>query len=198
VEKSLGVRVPSLALFIANWQLNRTGTVVWASQVGDWPELSASPVISGGKVYIVSGGFDSSRMYAFDALTGATVWVGEEEGLEDLNSAAVGHGLVFASMDGIVAYDDDTGEVVWHALDGQYVRASQTLKGNVLYVATFEGQLYALDAGTGKRAVVDSRGVLRLRSSAGGGWRSGFPSANRRHADGPRREDGPATVAKTP
>jgi outer membrane protein assembly factor BamB len=124
-------------------------TLLWASQVGDWPELNASPVISGGKVYIVSGGFDSSRMYAFDALTGATVWVGEEEGLEDLNSAAVGHGLVFASMDGIVAYDADTGEVVWHALDGQYVRASQTLKGNVLYVATFEGQLYALDAGTG-------------------------------------------------
>ena len=94
-------------------------------------------------------------MYAFDALTGATVWVGEEEGLEDLGSAAVGHGLVFASYDtfgpsnGIVAYDADTGEVVWHALDGHYVRASQTLKGNVLYVATFEGQLYALDAGTG-------------------------------------------------
>ena len=130
-------------------------SLLWASQVGDWPELKASPVISGGKVYLVSGGFDSGRMYAFDALTGATVWVGKEEGLEDLNSAAVGHGLVFASMDGIgswngiIAYDADTGEIVWHSLNGHYIRASKTLKGNLLYVADFEGQLYALDAGTG-------------------------------------------------
>jgi outer membrane protein assembly factor BamB len=120
-------------------------TLLWASQI-EVGQLYASPVVSDGKVYLVS---PVGHMYAFDALTGATVWVSEEQGLSTLGSAAVGHGLVFVSLNGIIAYDADTGEVVWHALAGQHVRASQTLKGNVLYVATFEGQLYALDAGTG-------------------------------------------------
>jgi len=121
-------------------------TQVWASPVGTG-FLSSSPVVWEGKVYLVSG---DGYMYAFDALTGATVWVSEGGGHSSLGSAAVGHGLVFVSVSGISAYDANTGAVVWHALD-QYVRASQTLKGNVLYVASFDGTLTALDAETGTR-----------------------------------------------
>ncbi len=122
-------------------------TLLWASQVGVGQLAYTSPVVSDGKVYIGNG----DRMYAFDALTGATVWVGEQQSLFFVNSAAVGHGLVFASAiyGQLLAYDADTGEIIWGSQDASTVRASPTLKGNVLYVADFEGQLYALDARTG-------------------------------------------------
>ena len=78
-------------------QINRGNvgnlTQLWASPVGTGV-LYASPVVCNGKVYIGSG---DGRMYAFDAATGATLWVGPQQNLFFVDSAAVSHGLVFAS-----------------------------------------------------------------------------------------------------
>ena len=86
-------------------------TQLWASPVGSGT-LFTSPVVSNGKVYIGSG---DGQMYALDALTGATLWVGAQQPVFFSNSAAVGHGLVFASglIGPLIAYDADTGETVW-------------------------------------------------------------------------------------
>lgn len=136
-------------------QLNRDNvgnlTLLWASPVGVGT-LSTSPVFSNGKVYIGSGSFNGDdHMYAFDALTGATVWVGAQQSLYFLNSAAVGHGLVFATalLGPLNAYDADTGEIVWTADIPDVARAAPVLDGRVLYVSGTEGELYALDASTG-------------------------------------------------
>jgi outer membrane protein assembly factor BamB len=90
-------------------------------------------------------------MYAFDALTGATLWVGAQQPVFFDNSAAVGQGLVFAhSLIGpLIAYDADTGEIVWTSDIADVARAAPVLAGRVLYVAGSEGELYALDASTG-------------------------------------------------
>jgi glucose dehydrogenase len=64
-------------------------TQVWASQVGTGA-LYASPVVARGKVFIGSG---DGRMYAFDAATGATLWIGEQQDLFFVDSAAAGHDL---------------------------------------------------------------------------------------------------------
>jgi outer membrane protein assembly factor BamB len=124
-------------------------TQLWASPVGVFG-LYTSPVVSNGKVYIGSGDFTESHMYAFDALTGATLWVGAQQSHFFLNSAAVGHGLVFATayVSPLIAYDADTGEIAWTA-DLSTARAAPVLNGSVLYVAGSGGQLYALDARTG-------------------------------------------------
>jgi len=130
-------------------QLNRNNvgslTELWVSQVGVGA-LYSSPVVSEGKVYIGSG---DGRMYAFDALTGATVWVGEQQSLFFVNSAAAAHGMVFANalFSQLKAYDAETGEIVW-MFDGAF-RASPTLSGNALYVGDTTGTLYAVDAATG-------------------------------------------------
>ena len=50
-------------------------TQLWASPVGSGL-LFTSPVVSNGKVYIGSG---DGQMYALDALTGATLWVGAQQ-----------------------------------------------------------------------------------------------------------------------
>ena len=89
-------------------------------------------------------------MYALDAATGATLWIGEQQPLFFVDSAAGGEGLVFASSlyQPFVAYDAETGAIVWRS-SLSTVRASPTFADGVLYVASFEGTLNALDAATG-------------------------------------------------
>ncbi len=109
--------------------------------------LYASPVVCNGRVYIGSG---DGRMYAFDAATGATLWVGPQQSLFFLDSAAASHGLVFASSlySTFLAYKADTGEIAWTS-QLRDVRASPTLHERTLYVGSFDGRLAALDAETG-------------------------------------------------
>ena len=120
-------------------------TELWASPVGGL--IYASPVVFEGKVYI--GGGDG-HMYAFDAETGATLWVGPQQPLFFVDSAAAGHGLVLASSvySTFLAYNAESGEIAWTS-DLDVVRASPTLNGRKLYVGSFEGALSALDAETG-------------------------------------------------
>jgi len=122
-------------------------TQAWASPVGVGT-LYASPIMAGGRVYIGSG---DGRMYAFDAATGATLWIGEQQPLFFVDSAAEGDGLVFASAvyQPLLAYDAQTGAIVWTSSSVSDVRASPTFAHHVLYVASFEGALNALDAATG-------------------------------------------------
>ena len=109
--------------------------------------IYASPIVSEGKLFI--GGGDR-RMHAFDAVTGAAVWIGCRQPLFFVDSAAAGHGLVFASglYSTLLAYDGDTGEIAWTSALTD-VRASPTLAGGKLYVASFDGTLSALDPANG-------------------------------------------------
>jgi outer membrane protein assembly factor BamB len=120
-------------------------TEVWAVPVGVG-SLYSSPIVAAGRVFIGSG---DGRMYAFDAATGATLWVGIQQPLFFVDSAAGGEKRVFASAvyQRLVAYDAETGAVVWTALSN--VRASPTFAEGVLYVASFDGTLHALDPATG-------------------------------------------------
>ncbi|HEY2713912.1 MAG TPA: PQQ-binding-like beta-propeller repeat protein [Chthoniobacterales bacterium] len=160
-------------------QLNRGNvgnlTQLWASQVGVGL-LYASPVVCNGRVYIGSG---DGRMHAFDAATGATLWVGPQQNLFFVDSAAASHGLVFASSlySTFLAYKADTGEIAWTS-ELTDVRAPPTLHGRTLYVGSFDGTLSALDAQTGttkwsaeagccifdQAPVVDDGRVLQMRT----------------------------------
>jgi outer membrane protein assembly factor BamB len=121
-------------------------TQAWAAPVGTFT-LYASPVVSGGKVFI---GGDDGHMYALDAATGATLWVGPTQASFFVDSAAVGHGLVFANsiFSTLLAYDAETGAIAWTS-NLTDVRASPTLSNGTLYVASSDGTLTALDAETG-------------------------------------------------
>jgi outer membrane protein assembly factor BamB len=154
-------------------QLNRHNvgnlTQLWASPVGS-NILYTSPVVSGGKVYIGSG---DGQMYALDALTGATLWVGAQQPNYFLNSAAVGHGLVFATslLGPLIAYNADTGEIVWTSDIADPARAAPVLQGRVLYVAGNEGELFALDASTGtvRWSIPPESGISNQAPTVAGG-----------------------------
>ncbi len=153
-------------------------TQLWAAQVGVGGFLYASPVVCNGKVFI--GGGDG-RMYAFDAATGATLWVGPQQTAFFVDSAAAGNGLVFASSlyQKFLAYKADTGEIAWTSEITQ-VRASPTIDGQTVYVGSLDGTLFALDAETGttkwsstkggccvydQAPVVDGGRVLQMRTN---------------------------------
>jgi outer membrane protein assembly factor BamB len=153
-------------------------TQAWASPIGTGGFLYASPVVSEGKVFI--GGGDG-HMYALDAATGATLWVGPAQSLFFVDSAAVGHGLVFANSlySTLLAYDAETGAIAWTS-NLTDVRASPTLSNGTLYVASFDGTLTALDVETGTRKwsaaggccvfdqapVVDGDRIFQMRTNA--------------------------------
>ena len=127
-------------------------TQLWAAPISGG--IHASPVISDGKVFIGSG---DGHMYALDAATGATLWTGPAQNSLFGASAAAGRGLVFAGAldQRMLAYNADTGEIAWTS--DLLVAASPTLKNGVLYVASQNGTLTALDAVTGT-AIWSARG----------------------------------------
>jgi outer membrane protein assembly factor BamB len=124
-------------------------TQAWAVPVGT-QTLFASPVVSGGKVFIGGSVGLEGHMYAFDEASGATLWVGPAQESFFVDSAAVGHRLVFANsiFSTLLAYDAETGAIAWTS-NLTDVRASPTLSNGTLYVASFDGTLTALDAQTG-------------------------------------------------
>ena len=144
------------------------------------------PVVWKGKVYIGSGGLDG-QMQALDAATGATLWVGPEQGHFFNTSPAVAHGLVFANafVSPFLAYDAETGAIAWNSgLAGS--RGSPTLQGRTLYFCdgANPATLHALDPETGTEiwsrendgsnvgqapAVLDGRVFQILLSSSGSG-----------------------------
>jgi outer membrane protein assembly factor BamB len=131
---------------LAPWNVGRL-LQAWASPVG-FGTTYASPIVVGGRVFL--GGTDH-RMHAFDAHTGEELWAGPQQDSFFVDSAASAHGLVFASAlyERLRAYDAATGHVVWSAPVCGGVRASPTVVGHVLYMACFDGTLYALDTDTG-------------------------------------------------
>ena len=119
---------------------------LWESPVGGGT-LFCGPVVRDGKVYI---GSSDGNMYAFDAGTGATEWVGESQGILFSATAAVGHGLVFDSAFNrpFLAYNAETGEIAWNSgFSG--VQAAPTLQGQRLYFFSADDVLHALDQETG-------------------------------------------------
>ena len=92
---------------LARWNVKHL-TELWSAPIGGG--IYASPIVSEGKLFI--GGGDR-RMHAFDAVTGAALWIGPRQPLFFVDSAAAGHGLVFASglYSTLLAYDGDTGEI---------------------------------------------------------------------------------------
>ena len=68
-----------------------------------------------------------------------------------MDSAASAYGLVYANslFQPLRGYRADTGDVEWSAPVCSSVRASPTVAGHVLYMACFDGTLYALDPESG-------------------------------------------------
>ena len=118
---------------------------LWVGQTGN--VIASSPAVANGAVYV---GSDDGKLYAFDAMTGATKWTGVTGGTV-FSSPAVANGIVYVgSSDGkVYAFDAATGGPRWSATTGGEVIAPLAVANGAVYAPSDDGRLYAFDALTG-------------------------------------------------
>jgi len=144
--------------------------VKWAFKTGGW--VLSSPALAEGLVYF---GSDDNNLYAVDAASGTEKWKFSTSGPIRSSPAVVAGTVYFASYDGFFyALDAASGKLKWKfenagekhfeakGLDG-YMPHAQTIPDfwdfflsspavaeGLVYFGSGDGNLYALDSGTGQ------------------------------------------------
>ena len=119
----------------------------------------SSPAVDNGRVFV--GSRDDHKLYAFDAVTGATLWTATTNDWVQ-TSPAVDNGVVYIGNNAgnLYAFSAQSGALIWQTAfaPGFGGLSSPTVANGVVYIASgiddsgtrFDGKLYALDAATGQ------------------------------------------------
>ena len=121
-----------------------TGAVVWSYDIGD-DYIHSSPSIYNGTVYVAA---HNGTLYAFDASTGRVKWKFDLGYVTDASpSIDSATGTVFIGTFGghIFALDAGNGSIKWISAYYGPIYASAAVSGKVLYGATQDGILFALN-----------------------------------------------------
>lgn len=135
----------------------------WSATVsGSTPRarLGASPVISGGKLFVMDA---EARVIAMDAGTGARLWQtalpaeGNGRSLFGGGVSVVGD-RVFAStgVGDVVALNVADGSIVWKKRPGGPLRGAPTLANGHAYVMSQDNQIFALNQSDGETQWTES------------------------------------------
>ena len=138
-------------------QLRPPYTRVWSMDAGSLIEFP--PVIAGARLYF---GTNLGRFLAVDSASGEIAWE-TDFGRCIASSPAVGNGLIYVGlMDPspckqhdqqapgfLVALDLETGEEVWRLRAG-VIESSPLVVDGVIYLGTWDRNVYAIDATTGE------------------------------------------------
>jgi len=127
-----------------------TGTILWQYDVND--HVDDAVTVCEGNVYIAA---DSA--WCLDAVTGQRVWAFKPSpGFKMNGTPALGNGVAYFthvpdwSSVQVFALDAFSGEVLWSVHLAGYTTGCLTLHDGVLYLPTYNGSLYALNAGNGQ------------------------------------------------
>lgn len=153
---------------------------LWRSSVGSGSSrdsrLTASPVVSGGKIYVLDSEVNVS---AYDAKNGDRLWrvdltPDDEDADEGFGGGvAVDNGRVFVStgFGFVAALDANNGKQIWRRAATVPFRAAPVVNGGRVFVSTQENQLLALAEDDGRvlwdhRGIAESAGILGSNSVA--------------------------------
>ena len=137
-----------------------TGKMNWRFKTGEDPKIhnqigiQSSAAVADGFVYF---GCRDSNLYALDARTGEKKWAYNNKGSWVIGSPAVKGGKVyFAISDGGVfrVVDANSGAAIFSLELKWPMFSSPALAGNLVYIGSHEGKLYAIDPATQKPAWV--------------------------------------------
>jgi outer membrane protein assembly factor BamB len=133
-----------------------SGDTVWGHRVAThFDHWGYVPAVQDGVLYV--GG--SNAMYAFDATTGAELWVKYIPRGSNFNMTTVAGDIVYASAYGsetVYAFDAATGQLVWRRTpSGCCLTGPVTIKDGLAYV--LNGALHVYDAATGARVFRTAR-----------------------------------------
>jgi outer membrane protein assembly factor BamB len=136
------------------YKLDASGRKVWSTTTVGF--VTSSPALApDGTLYV--GSWDG-KLYALDSSTGLPKWSFRTND-HVYSSPALGDGAIYiGSADGAVYAISPQGKLLWRYDTGDPVRSSPVLgrapdgeHGDILYVGSSNGTLYALDAKTGRR-----------------------------------------------
>ena len=141
---------------------------VWTASIeGSSPQarLAASPVVSGGKLFVIDAG---ARVIALDAKSGAKLWQtplpseGNGRALFGGGVSVVGDRL-FAStgIGDVAAMNVADGKILWKKRPGGPLRGAPTVENGHVYVMGQDNQIFALNQSDGETQWTDS-GTLQV------------------------------------
>ncbi len=144
--------------FVFAWNAD-TGEQLWAVAL---PPVESSPLVVNGTVYV--GAWDK-KVYAFDALTGATKWTTETDAqivssaswVEAASTGGTPAIVIGTNGGSLYKLDAETGKVLWQAQSlerlgsgREYFYATPTVAYGRIYIGNTDGWMYAYGAETGK------------------------------------------------
>ncbi|MEA3390295.1 MAG: PQQ-binding-like beta-propeller repeat protein [Pseudomonadota bacterium] len=143
---------------------------IWSASIeGSTPQarLAASPVVSGGKLFVIDSG---AHVIAFDAASGSKLWQTSLPADGKGNGRALFGGGVsilgdrlFAStgIGDVAALEAATGKIIWKKHLGGPLRGAPTLENGHVYVMGQDNQIFALNQSDGETQWTDS-GTLQV------------------------------------
>ncbi len=135
-----------------------TGQEKWSFKTGEDNTIhnqvgfQGSPTVVDGTVYV---GCRDAHVYAVDAATGRKKWDYPTSKSWVIGTPAVRDGMVYvgtSDSSSFMALDAKTGRLRFNFKAGAYIFSSAALAGDLAYVGSHNGKLYAIDAKTGKQA----------------------------------------------
>lgn len=155
---------------IGHVSLGGSPSQIWSASIeGSSPQarLAASPVVAGGKLFVVDAG---AHVIAFDAASGGKVWQtslpaegkGNGRALFGGGVSAIGDKL-FAStgLGDVFALNAADGSILWKKHPGGPLRGAPTLENGHVYVMGQDNQIFALNQSDGETQWTDS-GTLQV------------------------------------
>lgn len=133
-----------------------SGLVLWQASTGGGVVLNNDVAVADGRVFVTTWHecceSASRQLFAFEAVSGAPLWVAEVDGTNMQHAAmALGRRVIVGSDSGIVrAFAARDGRLLWsRALEG-YLSAPLVGQGARVYAVSGNRQVQALDAATGE------------------------------------------------
>lgn len=125
----------------------RTGTAKWTYAAGS--DMTSSPVLAQGTVFVGTGEGQSGTVHALDAETGSVRWRFAADA-PVISSPAVAGGVVIVGSDNgtVYALDAATGSMRWRYGTGSPVQSAPAVFGDQVFVAD-SSALYALSVSAG-------------------------------------------------
>ncbi|HKW90172.1 MAG TPA: PQQ-binding-like beta-propeller repeat protein [Candidatus Acidoferrales bacterium] len=151
-------------VFIGSWDTYfyaldaSSGKLLWRFKTGEDPVIhnqigiQSSAAVADGMVYF---GCRDSNVYALDVRTGAKKWVYGNKGSWVIGSPAISNGkLFFATSDSALLHvvDAKSGAELFSIAMKWPMFSSPAVAGNLLYIGSHEGKLFAVDLSSQKNA----------------------------------------------